>query len=586
MKVLLLFSYSLILCLGSLSAQNDLWRTKIDPTILTVIEREGKAGYLVVLETKADLSAARQLPDKLSMGTYVYENLKMVAEASQAPVLQLLTQKGLPAHSFLLVNAIYTESDMAALEEIARLPEVKDLLYNFTTKFQEPVVEESSGSRSPEDLTWGILKIKADSVWMMGYQGQGVVVAGHDTGIDWEHPAIKSKYRGWNGTTADHNYNWHDAIHTPANSEDTNPCGFDLTAPCDDNSHGTHTLGTMVGSDGSNQIGVAPAAQWIGARNMDEGNGTLFSYIEGFEWFLAPTDMSGQNPDPAKAPHVINNSWYCSTGEGCNETNFDVLEEVVNNVRAAGIVVVVSAGNSGPDCNTVTGPPAFFESSFSIGATNDQDSIANFSSRGSVSIDGSLRLKPNVSAPGAVVYSCILNGGYGNKSGTSMSSPHVAGVVALMISARPELAGQVEEIETILEQTADYLYTDQVCGDLTGNDVPNYTYGYGRINALEAVKAALEWGVTGTTPVVTDRPMVQMYPNPFEDVIHLEAHGITGDVRFSLYDASGRVVMQQSLTLNTHDTRVFSLASLLPGIYAYEVVGTEGQWSGKVSKIR
>jgi subtilisin family serine protease len=319
---------------------------------------------------------------------------------------------------------------------------------------------------------------------------------------------------------------------------------------------------------------------------MDEGNGTLFSYIEGFEWFLAPTDMSGQNPDPAKAPHVINNSWYCSTGEGCNETNFDVLEEVVNNVRAAGIVVVVSAGNSGPDCNTVTGPPAFFESSFSIGATNDQDSIANFSSRGSVSIDGSLRLKPNVSAPGAVVYSCILNGGYGNKSGTSMSSPHVAGVVALMISARPELAGQVEEIETILEQTADYLYTDQVCGDLPGNDVPNYTYGYGRINALEAVKAALEWGVTGTTPVVTDRPMVQMYPNPFEDVIHLEAHGITGDVRFSLYDASGRVVMQQSLTLNTHDTRVFSLASLLPGIYAYEVVGTEGQWSGKVSKIR
>ena len=167
-----------------------------------------------------------------------------------------------------------------------------------------------------------------------------------------------------------------------------------------------------------------------------------------------------------------------------------------------------------------------------------------------------------------------------------MSSPHVAGVVALMISARPELAGQVEVIETILEQTADYLYTDQVCGDLTGNDVPNYTYGYGRINALEAVKAALEWGLTGTTPVVADQAEVRWYPNPFEEVLHLESHGITGDVQFTLYDASGRIVLQQSLTLSPQDTRVFSLASLLPGIYACEIVGAAGQWSGKVSKIR
>lgn len=586
MKSLLACLFAIPMFLGCLSAQDELWRTKIDPAILTAIAREGKAGYMIVLHPAADLAAARQQPDKAAMGTYVYEHLKSVAQASQAPVVELLTQKRQLFHPFLIVNAIYTESNETALEEIARLPEVKDLIFNFKTKFEEPVEEASGGSRSPDELTWGVQKIKADSVWLLGYQGQGVVVAGYDTGIDWQHPAIISKYRGWNGTAADHNYNWHDAIHTSSDTSINNPCGYDLLAPCDDNSHGTHTVGTMIGSDGANQIGVAPAAKWIGARNMDEGNGTLFSYMEGFEWFIAPTDLAGQNPDPAKAPHVINNSWYCSTGEGCNETNFDLLREVVDNVRAAGIVVVVSAGNSGPGCNSVSGPPAFFNSSFSIGATTEQDSIANYSSRGAVTIDGSLRLKPNVSAPGSGVNSCIPNGGYGLKSGTSMASPHVSGVVALMISARPDLAGHVEDIETIIEQTADHLVTDQVCNDLTGADIPNYTYGYGRINALEAVKAALTWELTGTTiPTANTGSEVQLYPNPFEDIIRMETKGITGAARFSVYNISGQLVLQQSLSLNNQDSRVFSTTGLTQGIYTYELLGAGGQWSGKLVKM-
>jgi len=134
--------------------------------------------------------------------------------------------------------------------------------------------------------------------------------------------------------TADHNYNWHDAIHE--NNPHTPPgnlCGFNSLEPCDDHGHGTHTMGTMVGDDGgANQIGMAPGARWIGCRNMEEGWGTPATYAECYQWFIAPTDLNDQNPDPAMAPHVINNSWACPPSEGCTDPN--VLLTVVQNVLA------------------------------------------------------------------------------------------------------------------------------------------------------------------------------------------------------------------------------------------------------------
>jgi len=241
-----------------------------------------------------------------------------------------------------------------------------------------------------------------------------------------------------------------------------------------------HTMGTMVGDDGEgNQIGVAPAASWIACRNMEEGWGTPSTYIECFEWFIAPTDLNNENPDPTKAPHVFANSWSCPESEGCNSSNFAVMEQVVNNVKNAGIVIVVSTGNAGNQCGTVDRPAAMYENSFSVGATRPNDTIAGFSSRGPVEIDGSGRLKPNISAPGTSVRSSVLNGNYAAYSGTSMAGPHVAGVVALLISAKPELAGQVDEIEDILEQSAVPKHTDENCGGIPGTNVPNNTYGYG-----------------------------------------------------------------------------------------------------------
>jgi subtilase family protein len=145
---------------------------------------------------------------------------------------------------------------------------------------------------------------------------------GHDTGVRWTHEALKSKYRGWNGVAADHNYNWHDAIHNP---DPTNVCGASSPTPCDDDTllgggHGTHTVGTMVGSGPpratqKNEIGMAPDAKWMACRNMSHGLGAVPTYLECMQWFLAPTKVDGTGADSSKAPDVVNNSWGCV--EGC-----------------------------------------------------------------------------------------------------------------------------------------------------------------------------------------------------------------------------------------------------------------------------
>jgi subtilisin family serine protease len=245
-------------------------------------------------------------------------------------------------------------------------------------------------------------------------------------------------------------------------------------------------MGTMVGDDGeSNKIGMAPGAKWIGCRNMDQGNGTVASYSECFEWFMEPTDLNGMNGNIYLRPHVINNSWYCPPEEGCD---WDSLQLLVNNTRAAGIVVVVSTGNFGSSgCGSVNNPPAIYESAFSVGATDSSDNIASFSSRGPS--DHTDLLKPNVSAPGYNVRSSIKveYGSYGTASGTSMAAPHVTGLVALLLSARPDLIGQVDKIESIIERSAQPRTTSETCGGIPGSQIPNNTYGWGRIDAYETL---------------------------------------------------------------------------------------------------
>jgi serine protease AprX len=450
--------------------------------------------FLILLADRANLDFA-QVPVAgervVDRRRAVVSALRTAAERSQGEVLDLLRERGAETQPFWIVNMIRVRAAAAiAPDLIAELTGRGDVLAvaanpRIQQRLPVPLVEDREaghGGAATAAVAWGVDKIGAPLAWNRGIDGSGVVIGGQDTGYDWQHPALRDRYRGWNGATANHAHNWHDAIHSATG----NPCGVDTKSPCDDGSHGTHTMGTMVGSTAAESIGVAPGAKWIGCRNMDRGAGTPATYAECFQWFLAPTDLDNLNPDPSKAPDVINNSWGCPLSEGC--TNPNVLRGVVEAVRAAGIVVVASAGNAGSGCSTVNDPAAIYDASFSIGATDVNDAIAGFSSRGPVTFDGSGRLKPDVSAPGVNVRSSLPNGGFGSLSGTSMAGPHVAGLVALLLEARPALRGNVDAIERVIRETAVPLSSSQDCGGTAGL-IPNNVFGAGRIDAFAAIQS-------------------------------------------------------------------------------------------------
>ncbi len=478
------------------------WQRKVDPFLLAEVqatldgEDAPQTEFLVRLAVQADLSAAAEIADKTAKGTYVYEQLTAVAQQTQAPLLAQLAAMGVEAvRPFWITNMVWVRGNLDTIAMMAQRSDVAYLYANprVTLDVLPDGPEVGFSETAVSAIEWNISHIRADLVWDIGFTGQGVVIGGQDTGYDWDHPALINQYRGWDGSSADHNFNWHDAIH--ASNAD---CPADSPQPCDDYTHGTHTMGIMVGNDlaptadgwpsaAANAIGVAPGAQWIGCRNMNDGDGTPESYTECYEWFVAPYPLGG-NPmtdgDPSKAPHVINNSWGCPPSENCLP---DSLEAVVNNVRAAGIVTVHSAGNEGSLCNTVQNPAATYPASFTVGSTDINDNIAATSSRGPSTFDGGL--KPDITAPGVNIKSAIPVGifSYGTKSGTSMAGPHVAGLVALLISANPSLAGDVDAIEAILRETAVPLTTSQGCGSDGPTDVPNNVYGYGRIDALAPI---------------------------------------------------------------------------------------------------
>jgi serine protease AprX len=473
-------SFSLSGASGSAAA----WQAKVAPQLLAQAA-SGPVDFLVVLKAQADLSAAQNLPTKAEKGAYVYRQLSQLAARTQKPVLAELKTLGVSYRPFWVTNMIWVHGQAESVQAMAQRTDVARIDANPRVKQDLPLPVEAPALKSPttmDNIEWNINYINTPQVWAAGYNGQGVVIGGQDTGYRWDHEALIDHYRGWDGNAADHNYNWHDAIHLGGGS-----CGLDTQAPCDDFGHGTHTMGTMIGEepDGNHKIGMAPGARWIGCRNMDQGTGSPESYSECFQWFIAPTDLNGQNPRPDLAPDVINNSWGCTYSEGC--TSWDTIQSVVDNTRAAGIVVVASAGNNGLSCGSINNPPAVYDSVFTVGATSYQsDQIASFSSRGPS--NGSNLLKPDVTAPGIGVYSSLntITNTYGTNQGTSMAAPHVSGLVALLISADPLLRGNVDAIEDIIRQSSVPLTTTQDCGGVPGSQVPNNTYGYGRIDAWKA----------------------------------------------------------------------------------------------------
>jgi subtilisin family serine protease len=458
-------------------------------------------GFLIFFKERADLSPAASIVDPVERRAWVYRTLVETAERSQAPLRAELDRRAVSYRPHYLVNMIEVQGRPGLRHAYADEPGVASVQFQpGVRRIPYPIGIPDMDVSGAQGVEWNVGEVGADRVWDLGITGQGVIVGSADSGVAWDHPALKEAYLGWDGSSADHDYHWYDPWDGRAE-------------PHDDNGHGTHTTGTMVGVDGENQIGLAPGAQWIACRNMRHGLGNPGSYTSCMEFLLAPFPHGGDplyDGVPARGAHLVNNSWGCPTVEGCLP---DTLRIAVENLRAAGQMIVASAGNEGPACGTVLHPPALYDDALTVGATYMGGQAAGFSSRGPVEAGNDLlsaestdpnQLKPDLAAPGVDIRSAVP-GGYASLPGTSMAGPHVAGAVALLWSADPALAGDLDRTEAILLETARPMTVGIACaageagpglvcgcGDDGPASVPNNVYGWGLLDAWAAVQRVLE----------------------------------------------------------------------------------------------
>lgn len=430
----------------------------------------------IILKEQADLSAAPEIADRDERTTFVFETLTHHADRTQADLRVALDQFGIPYQPYYLVNAIEIEGGALHRLWLMSRPDVDRVLVSPHLRPLPEEPESATGTEeAPTEPQWNLTLIGADRVWEeFGVTGEGIIVGESDSGVQPDHPELADSYRG---RESGHDYNWFDPW-------------YQTDAPYDGGGHGTHTLGSVLG----NTVGVAPGAEWFACSNLGRNLANPALYLDCMQFMLAPFPIGGDSfadGDPTRAAHVLNNSWGCPWQEGCDATS---LQPAVAALRAAGIFVVASAGNEGSGgCSTVNDPIALYDEAFSVGAVDSGRELTEFSSRGPVAADGSGRIKPDIVAPGAGVLSAFPNNSYATNDGTSMAGPHVAGVVALIWSANPDLIGDIETTEQILIDSAQRARIPAdfpSCGD--DDALPNNLVGYGLVDAYASVKMALE----------------------------------------------------------------------------------------------
>jgi subtilisin family serine protease len=443
-------------------------QTKVHPEVYRALDQSptGRASFIVLLDERPNLRSARSVRDAKARQRAVVRALYQTARRSQAPLIALLQAQRATSvtqfRSFFSVNALSVVGTREAVAELAAHPAVRAIEPNAVVAIPQPLGGPSSPKVSAVEPN--IIQIKADLVWDLGFTGSGVVVANIDTGVRYTHEALVDDYLC--GVDGPHENCWRDTV-------------LGLATPYDDNNHGTHTMGTAVGGDGpgpfDNDIGVAPGAKWIACKAFNAAGSGTFAAIIGCSDFFLGLALSPETQ--VFTPHVISNSW----GDDRGSTAFNAMVDAWN---AAGISSSFALGNAGPACGT-SGSPGEYTNAFGIGAVNASGVIAGFSSRGPASAANGGGIVPKVVAPGVGIRSAtrVSDTSYAFFNGTSMATPHDAGLKALMLSKKPDLT--VGELNNFTVAGAEPI-VDLTCGgDESG--IPNNIYGAGRINALNSV---------------------------------------------------------------------------------------------------
>jgi uncharacterized repeat protein (TIGR01451 family) len=438
----------------------------LHPALQRALEGAGSSDLLpVILTWRRDESVyerAIQTNDLQARRQYLVATLQDEAQRQTAPLLDfidLAQAQGLASE----VRSFWVSPVMA----FSATPEVIDALRYYDQVVQirldEPMTLEETPVQTvpaadPQGYPFNLEMIDVDLArGALGLDGSGVVVAVLDTGVDWQHPALMEKYRGYNphGGPAVHVGNWHVSTNEP------------YVYPGDGNGHGTHVTGIILGGDEDDPIGVAPGARWIAVKIFTNGGLTYESWVhDAFQWVVAP------DGNPNLAPDIVNNSWG-----GLPSTDARFRPDIAT-LRAAGILPVFSAGNDGPGSKTI-GHPGSYPESLAVGAVDAQKMVTHFSSRGPSPWE---EVKPDLVAPGVAIRSTFPGGGYATFNGTSMAAPHVSGVLALLLGAESEYSPS--QLEDILTSKAVPLQ----------EVVPNNASGWGLVNAYAAGLQVTESG--------------------------------------------------------------------------------------------
>ena len=362
---------------------------------------------------------------------------------------------------YWITPAYAAEIPVSRLADLAALEGVRTVVPDTAVTLIEPVGESrAAGSSLATAVSQPLQQLNVPYLWQQGLTGSGRLICSFDTGVEHDHPALASK---WRGNTASLSASW-----------------FSKVAPNDPPEdavgHGTHTMGIMVGTNGVDTFGVAPGAEWISAGVIDQGrplSTTISDILEAYQWVLNPDGDAATTDD---VPDVILNSWGIPKGlfQPCDET----FAEVIEAVESAGIVTIFAAGNEGPTPMSLRNPADMTLTpltSFAVGAVDENSVVGAFSSRGPASCDQT-SIKPEVVAPGVSIWSSYKDGTYRVLSGTSMAAPFIAGLVALMREYNPDVS--VEEIKNALIASARDLGT-------FGQD---NAYGYGLVDASQLLE--------------------------------------------------------------------------------------------------